>query len=930
MNAPPHSDLDRDNLAVVVNFQYGTFESGFFVVARILKDGKRVEQREAVQIPAVPELAQLYADWKHSYLAQGQAIGRDAKQSQSIELETRQIEIPAAQVHHASLHDCLGAADRLCNYLRQEWFESWQFQTLKEWIKGRSPSLSNTSLPIFFEFETGDRDRDVLLRRLPWSSWDLFSELSYAEATLGIAYAHPVPSHLKNIKVLAVFGSDEGGIDLESDRHFVNQLQQCGAEIDDLSRPEPNEFDAKLVRNPYDLLFFAGHSYTQDHQQDGELLLKPGTFISIDDLLPGLQVAVQNGLKLAIFNSCDGLGLANKLLTKTHIPAVVVFREPVPDEVARCFLQYFLQEFSSGTPLFLCARKARNQLRFLEKRSPHPLPCASWLPVVCQNPSQSELIWIRENELVPPPPLPLFRKDLLWNVGTTAIALTSLVIVIIALKTREDSPTPIPFLVEPSSETKPKSAVISRGEKLILTLETNDAKIAGIEAYEVKNWEAAIAAFRESLHQQWEENQTLPIKSSLDPETLIYLNNAIAEHKAQFNFGQLVPLAIAVPAKDTEGERLLSKDFLQGAGLRQAEFNCGVNAIVAAIENLNTPLNCQSEDSQNFIHLTIANDRSDEQLAEAVAIELSKLPVVGVVGHFSSGACLNSGKIYEKFHIPMISPTCTSTKLSGFSDYFFRTIPNDAEAARGLWSKVGSDSAKVAIAYSRNSEYTESFKAAFAEQLPDRKYRYICDDLADNFYAPGCAEQTKKKEANFLLLVPTTTETLNAALSILPHLEPGIVPLGSDSVYGRAILDSEEYSKKAVETGLQIYVSWHPGTNPDDRTDFEQNATRLFDFEDWNWHHQSAYDALSAFAQGVRDLDGDLSGGKLMKRLHAPDFAADGVAGEKSVKFLRSGDRDLTGFEDKIGTIVRVLEENNENGETRYRFGRVEDLTNNP
>jgi len=538
--------------------------------------------------------------------------------------------------------------------------------------------------------------------------------------------------------------------------------------------------------------------------------------------------------------------------------------------------------------------------------------------VVCQNPSQSELIWVQEeddSEPVPPPPHPF-----LGNFGTIAIALTSLVTVIIALKHSESSTPSTPLL----SDTESESAVISRGDKLILSPESNEAKLRGITAYEANNWEEAIAAFRESLHRELEENRTLPDRDSLDPETLIYLNNAIAEQKAEFNFGQLAPLAISVPAKDTEGERLLSKDFLQGAGLRQAEFNCGVNAIVAAIENLNIPLNCQSEDSKNFIHLTIANDRSDENIAREVASELSKIPVIGVVGHFSSDACLQSSQVYEQHQIPIVSPTCTSTKLSSFSDYFFRTIPNDAEAARGLWAKVGSDSAKMAIAYSRNSEYTESFKAAFAEQLPDRDYTYICDDLADNFYAPGCAENAQENQANFLLLVPTTTQTLNDALSILPHLHPEITPLGSDSVYGRAILDADEYAKKAAETGLQIYVSWHPGTNPNDRTDFEQNATRLFDVEDWNWHHQSAYDALSALAQGIRDLEGDLSGRKLMKRLHAPDFAADGVAGEKSVKFFPSGDRDLRGFEDRIGAIVRVVEEDSENGETRYRFGRVQ------
>jgi hypothetical protein len=49
------------------------------------------------------------------------------------------------------------------------------------------------------------------------------------------------------------------------------------------------------------------------------------------------------------------------------------------------------------------------------------------------------------------------------------------------------------------------------------------------------------------------------------------------------------------------------------------------------------------------------------------------------------------------------------------------------------------------------------------------------------------------------------------------------------------------------------------------------------------------------------------------------------VAGKGSVKFLENGDRDLTGFEDKIGAIVRVEKYQDEMGEIRYRFQRVEE-----
>ncbi|MHC5746735.1 MAG: CHAT domain-containing protein [Nostoc sp.] len=72
----------------------------------------------------------------------------------------------------------------------------------------------------------------------------------------------------------------------------------------------------------------------------------------------GLKKAIESGLHLAIFNSCDGLGLA-EALEDLHIPQVIVMREPVPDLVAQEFLKHFLTEFSNGQSLYSALREAR-------------------------------------------------------------------------------------------------------------------------------------------------------------------------------------------------------------------------------------------------------------------------------------------------------------------------------------------------------------------------------------------------------------------------------------------------------------------------------------------------------------------------------------------------------------------------------------------
>ena len=111
-------------------------------------------------------------------------------------------------------------------------------------------------------------------------------------------------------------------------------------------------------------------------------------FLSLDALEFLLTRAVDKGLKLAIFNSCDGLNIARFLADKVKIPASIVMRQPVPDQIAGQFLLDFLTQFSQGIPLYRSVRLARERLP-----AHHDFPAADWLPTLCVNPNQPELIW---------------------------------------------------------------------------------------------------------------------------------------------------------------------------------------------------------------------------------------------------------------------------------------------------------------------------------------------------------------------------------------------------------------------------------------------------------------------------------------------------------------------------------------------------------
>lgn len=225
------------------------------------------------------------------------------------------------------------------------------------------------------------RTQNVDVQRLPWQEWDFFERYPHAEialstseyeagrSTLKLASPHPV-------RILAILGHSTG-INVEADRRLLAQLPQ--AQVTFLVEPDRRELNDHLWEMPWDILFFAGHSET-DRDQQGRIFLNPTDSLTLAELRYGLRRAIDQGLQLAIFNSCDGLGLVHAL-QRLSIPQMIVMREPVVDQVAAAFLRYFLEAFASGESLYLSARQARERLQGLE----HQYPCASWLPIIYQN-----------------------------------------------------------------------------------------------------------------------------------------------------------------------------------------------------------------------------------------------------------------------------------------------------------------------------------------------------------------------------------------------------------------------------------------------------------------------------------------------------------------------------------------------------------------
>ncbi|AKG24511.1 hypothetical protein IJ00_07590 [Calothrix sp. 336/3] len=349
---------------VVLKLGQGNLNTGFSVTLQISSEGEHPYFESNGQLPPAPELAVAYTQWQISY-------------RHSLQGNLR-ITFPQTQVTNISKRDLFPECDRLSFQLHKQvnlWLNSPQFRPLKEQLLEKL----NTEESIRILLQTEDNQ----LRRIPLHLWDFFERYPQAEMALSSnnyerkSKSQPPKSH---VKILAILG-DSTGINIQKDRVLLEQLPN--AEVTFLVEPQRQLLNDELWLQEWDILFFAGHSFTKSETEIGYFHINSTDSLTITELKNALVKAIAQGLQLAIFNSCDGLGLATNL-ADLHIPQMIVMREPVPDKVAQEFLKNFLTEFSDGKPLYQSVREARMKLQGLE----NDFPCASWLPVICQNPAE--------------------------------------------------------------------------------------------------------------------------------------------------------------------------------------------------------------------------------------------------------------------------------------------------------------------------------------------------------------------------------------------------------------------------------------------------------------------------------------------------------------------------------------------------------------
>ncbi|HEY9658285.1 MAG TPA: CHAT domain-containing protein, partial [Allocoleopsis sp.] len=334
---------------IIISLGSGDLYSGFpRITAQLWTPGHALPEQFVGSLPPAPFLIDLYRKWQTLYhaLCNRQPIRSLVPLDDDLDIDAGGI----TNVSQANFED-------ICQQLQlslNHWLRSSEFLNIER--KLRSLLVPTEDIRLILE------TNDLWLWRLPWQQWDWLQDYPRADIALSSPEYRRQGSSSnffrKKIKVLAILGGSQG-LDLQGEANFLKNLPN--AETTFLSNPSRQEFNVHLWNQQgWDILFFAGHSQTEG--KTGRIYLNENptnNSITIEQLEEALRAAIDHGLKLAIFNSCDGLGLA-LALERLHIPVVLVMREPVPNRVAQAFFDYFLEGFvRNRSPLYVSVRQAR-------------------------------------------------------------------------------------------------------------------------------------------------------------------------------------------------------------------------------------------------------------------------------------------------------------------------------------------------------------------------------------------------------------------------------------------------------------------------------------------------------------------------------------------------------------------------------------------
>ncbi len=414
---------------------------------------------------------------------------------------------------------------------------------------------------------------------------------------------------------------------------------------------------------------------------------------------------------------------------------------------------------------------------------------------------------------------------------------------------------------------------ISSGEEILVQTSAHWSKQRGILEFGRSNYQEALKLLKES----WRQNRK-------DPETLIYMNNALLEA----NNIPYYTIAIIVPTRrNPNGEMIngnLAEELLRGIAQAQTEVNLGLLADDRTDRDFPGKgfLSAKSINGKG-LKVVIADDKNIKPEAVNRANALVKIPdILGVVGHYTSDMTVETVDIYDRHKLVAISPGSTTEELTHRPrNFFFRTAPTTSSEAESLVNfliEIGEK--RVAGFYNPNSPFTASFWEEFKKQFEAKGGAFIriseFEDLSkSDFNAEKAIQKVQETDKTTLLVIPDgqVTNSLENALEMIKVNRNYNWIVGPWTLYEPRTL---EIAKQLPSFNkIVISVHWHPLSSKNKK--FPQDVLKL-----WrgavNTRTALTYDATKTMIKAI-EMQPEPSREGMQKMLSDPNFIAEGATG---------------------------------------------------
>jgi len=424
----------------------------------------------------------------------------------------------------------------------------------------------------------------------------------------------------------------------------------------------------------------------------------------------------------------------------------------------------------------------------------------------------------------------------------------------------------------PPTQPAPSADGVSSGEKLLVQTSALWSKQRGISEFADSNYPEAL----KQLKQSWREDRR-------DPETLIYMNNALLKAIG----AEYYTIAIVVPIRRNQDGSILNanlaEELLRGIAQAQTEVNL---SLISNDSDRDFP-------GQGFLEpkaingkglkVIIADDGNIKSYAVQRANYLVEQPdILALIGHYTSDMTVETVDIYNRHKLVALSPGSTTEELTRKPrKFFFRTAPTTSVEAEGLVDRLLSVRLKkVAVFYNPNSPFSASLWEEFKKQFEAKggktfRLRNYFDLSKNDFNAEAAIEEVEKAGKTAIAVIPDgqVTNSVENALEMIKVNQDRNWIVGPWTLYEPRTLEVAKQLKSVEKLGISLF--WHPLASFDKK--FPVNAEKL-----WggpvNTRSALTYDAAKTLIKAL-GMQPEPSREGMQKTLADPNFKAEGATG---------------------------------------------------